>query len=84
MTQEDWFFIEACRTKWRTDDPEEHYWVFTDCQEQGWRAEIMLSHHDGDLVAGYSSNVLKPGAASVTSLIEAARAAYVDAFPGEG
>lgn len=81
MTQEDWFFIEACRTKWRTDDPEEHYWVFIDGQEYGWRGEIHFSHHDGDMIVGQSDNA---EGTEPFSLIEAARAAYADAFTGEG
>lgn len=41
--------IERMRQIWRTDDSEEFYWQFTDCQEYGWRVDIMYSHHDGDV-----------------------------------
>lgn len=82
MTQEDWDWIEEKRQQWRTDDPEEYYWVFTDCQKYGWRAEVMFDHHDGPFCAGASSSYFKDPNVCV-SLIEAARAAYADAFPGE-
>lgn len=74
-------FIADCQRKWRTDDDEEFYWVFTDCQEAGWRADVMFSHHDGDMCMGTSAEEMK-GVNNV-SMWEAARAAYRNAFPGD-
>ena len=41
--------IDFARAKWRTDDNEETFWQMTDCQEYGWRVDVMWSHHDGDV-----------------------------------
>jgi hypothetical protein len=41
--------LECFRKKWRTGDNEEKFWQIVDCQEYGWRVDIMWSHHDGDV-----------------------------------
>jgi hypothetical protein len=48
--------VEAMRERWRTDDQEEEFWQFVDCQECGWRVDVMYSHHDGDICFASASD----------------------------
>jgi hypothetical protein len=65
--------VEHCRELWRTDDPEELYWQFVDCQECGWRVDVMWSHHDGD-VDLYSASAETLGEAVMLAALQAVRA----------
>ena len=45
--------LDEFRRRWRTDDPEEEYWELVDCQEYGWRADVMWAHHDGPMTLAH-------------------------------
>jgi hypothetical protein len=64
--------VEHCRKLWRTDNPEELYWQFVDCQEYGWRVDVMWSHHDGDVDA-YSASAEMLGEAVMLAALQTVR-----------
>lgn len=70
-----WQVVEALRGRWQAEDePEPFYWVFEDCADAGWRADIGWDHHDGPIPCYTASAATLPLAICRAALLAVAAA----------